>query len=453
MPKPSIVIVGAGFAGYQAARELSHRFSKIARIVLVNSTDYSLYHPLLPEVAAGILDPRRIAVSLSETLPGVRLVLGVVDGIDPGKRRVHYVDPEGSNGVIAYDRLIVTVGSVNKVLPVPGIPEQSHGFRSIPEALYLRDHLIRQVELAANTTDPSAREARLTFVVVGAGYTGTEVTAAGQMFTSILAKRHSSLRDQPTRWVLLNLAPRVLPEMRPRLSMTAERVLRRRGVDLRLGTTVREAESDAVVLTDGERVPTRTIVWTVGVRPDPLVDVLGLPTAAGRIRVDEYLAVPDHPEIFVCGDAGAVPDLTRPGEITPMTGQHAQRQGKTVARNVAASLGHGRPKPYKHRNLGFVIDLAGMKAAADPFGIPISGVMAKAVTRAHHLTAIPGNRIRIIADWVLDAMLPRQAVQFGLVRSASVPLDTADPEIPRFPLVTPNLAAHSQSASKDGGAR
>lgn len=427
---PRILIVGAGFAGYHAARTLSRLARGRAEIVLVNPTDYFLYLPLLPEVATGILEPRRISVSLTATLPGVRLVLGDVGDADLDQRQIQYVDPEGRPGELDYDRLVIAAGSVNKLLPIPGIGEHAHGFRGLPEALYLRDHLIRQIELADSTDSPSERTARCTFVVVGAGYTGTEVAAHGQLFTSKLAKNHDRLRDQPIRWMLLDVAPRVLPELDERLSATADRVLRQRGVEVRTETSVTEATADGVRLSDGGFVSTTSIIWCVGVRPDPLIAGLGLETTAGRIVVDEFLNVPGHPDVFACGDAAAVPDLTRPGEITPMTAQHAERQGRTVARNVAASYGQGVRRPYRHNDLGFVVDLGGVKAAANPFQIPLSGLPAKVVTRGYHLLSIPSNRTRVASDWLLDAVLPRQAVQLGLVRSPAIPLDTASPELP-----------------------
>ncbi|SBT89938.1 NADH dehydrogenase [Streptomyces sp. DI166] len=433
MSRPRIVIVGAGFAGYRTARALSRLTRGRAEITLLNPTDYFLYLPLLPQVAAGILEPRRVTVSLSGTLPRVRLVLGEADGIDLDARTVHYEGPEGDPGTLAYDRLVLAAGSVNKLLPVPGVAEHAHGFRGLPEALYLRDHVTRQVELAAAEDDPKSCAARCTFVVVGAGYTGTEVAAQGQLFTDAQVRRHPLRSGMRPRWLLLDIADRVLPELDRRLSRTAGKVLRERGVDVRTGTSVKEATPGGVLLSDGEFVDTRTLVWCVGVRPDPLAESLGLPLERGRLLVDPYLSVPGRPELFACGDAAAVPDLENPGGYTPMTAQHAWRQGSTAARNVAASLGIGESRPYRHRDLGFVVDLGGVKAAANPLGIPLSGVAAGAVTRGYHLAAMPGNRVRVAADWLLDAVLPRQAVQLGLVRSWSVPLDTASPELARVP--------------------
>ena len=429
MTKPRVVIVGAGFAGFHAAKHLSRIARGRAEIDLLNPTDYFLYLPLLPEVAAGILEPTRVAVSLAGSLPGVRIVIGEADHVDLTARRVGYTGAEGEPGSLDYDRLILAVGSVNKLLPIPGVTEHAHGFRGLPEALYLHDHVVSQVELAAATDNPAERDARTTFVVVGAGYTGTEVAAHGQLFTDALAAQHARLGVRP-RWLLLDVADRVLPELDPRMSETARRVLDGRGVDVRMGTSVAEAAAEGVKLSDGEWVPTRSLIWCVGVRPDPLVASLGLPTERGRLVVDEFLGVPGYPDVFACGDAAAVPDLTRPGELTAMTAQHAQRQGKLAAHNVAASYGQGRRRPYRHHDLGFVVDLGGTDAAANPLRMPLAGLPAKAVTRAYHLFAMPGNRARVSTDWALDAALTRQSVQLGLVPAHAVPLESTTPELP-----------------------
>ena len=429
--RPRIVIVGAGFAGFEAAHGLAHTMADSAEIVLINPTNYFLYVPLLPEVAAGILDPRRIAVSLAQTLPHVQLVLGRVQDVDIDGRSVRYTDAEGHPGEVSYDRLVLAAGSVSRLLPVPGVSERAHGFRGIPEALYLRDHITRQFELADKATDPAERAARLTFAVVGAGYTGTEVAAQGPLITSALLQRHPRLSEEKVRWLLLDIAPRVLPELDRRLSRTADRVLRKRGVEVLMGNSVKEASADGIQLTDGQFVPTRTLVWCVGVRPDPLVSEIGLETQKDRLLVDTYLNVPGHPEIFACGDVAAVPDVTRPGEVTAMTAQHASRQGKLAARNIAASLGHGERRSYRHHDLGFVVDLGGLQAAANPLRIPLAGLPAKVVTRSYHLLSMPGNRIRTASEWVLDAILPRESTELGLVRSAAVPLDSTSPELPK----------------------
>ena len=424
-----VVIVGAGFAGFNAARELSRLVGSTTEIVVINSTDYFLYLPLMPQVTGGLVEPAHIRVSLLDRLRKIRFVLGTVNHVDPSPNAkvVSWAGPEGSAGQVHYDRLILTAGSVNKLLPIPGVADYAVGFRTIAEAAYLRDHIIRQLELAAVATDPAERAARCTFVVVGAGYTGTEVTAHGQLMTSRVARRLPGLAGQEIRWMLLDLAPRVLAELDPRLSKTAERVLRRRGVEVLTGESITQAGDGYVQLTTGDKFVTRSLIWCVGVRADPLVDGLDLPTNRGRLVVDEFMAVPGAPGIYACGDCAAVPDLTRPGQVCGMTAQHAQRQGKQVAANVAASLGKGTAKPYKHRDLGFLVDLGGVSAAANPLGVPLSGPAANVVTRGYHLYSMSGNRMRVLTDWCLNAVSPTEATSFSVVDAESVPLDPTKP--------------------------
>jgi NADH:ubiquinone reductase (H+-translocating) len=425
--KHRVVIVGAGFAGFNAARELSRLAGAATEIVVINSADYFLYLPLMPQVATGLLEPRHICVSLPGRLGNVRFVLGTATKIDAQAKVVSWDGPEGGSGQGDYDRLILTAGSVNKLLPIPGVADYAHGFRSIAEAIYLRDHITRQLELASAETDPAERQAHCTFVVVGAGYTGTEVAAQGQLLTARLARKFKGLAGQPIRWMLLDTAPRVLPDLDPRLSKTASRVLRRRGVEVRMGQSVAKALEDCVQLSTGEMVPTRSLIWCVGVRAKPLVEGLDLATNRGRLVVDEFMAVPGAPGIYACGDCAAVPDLTRPGQVCGMTAQHAQRQGKVIARNVAASLGIGTAQPYKHADLGFLVDLGGLAAAANPLHIPLSGPPANAVTRVYHLYAMSGNQARVLTDWALNAATPTAVTSFGDISAESVPLDPDHP--------------------------
>jgi NADH dehydrogenase len=292
--------------------------------------------------------------------------------------------------------------------------------------LYLRDHILGQMELADASDDPAQRQARCTFVVAGAGTTGTEVAAQGQLFTRAALRRYPRIRPGELRWLLVDHAPAILPELGPRLAGPALRILRRRGVDVRLNTSIEQATGSQVRLSDGTSVPTRTLVWTVGVTPGPLTQALGLDTVKGRIVVDEFLTVPGHPDVFAAGDAAAAPDLTRPGQLTAMTAQHAQRQGKTAARNIAATLGHRTRKPYKHRDLGTVVDLGGWQAVANPLHVPIYGPLASLITRGYHLYALPANRLRVATDWTNDIIEHRQFVQLGLIPSKYSGLTAAE---------------------------
>lgn len=419
--RPRVVVLGAGFAGYHCLRQLERRLpAGAAEVIAVNPDDYTLYVPLLPDVTGGVLEPHRVAVPLRARLPRTRLVLGTVTSLNLDERTCSVADIEGRNRVVSYDRLVITCGSVTRLLAVPGVAEHAHGFKSVAEAMYLRDHILRQLELAEQCDDHDERAARLTFVVVGAGYTGTEVAAQGALLTRRALRHRPQLRGHQARWVLLDLASRVLPGLNAGLSGPAATVLRRRGVDIRLGETVTEVTGGHVVMSDGTKLPAHTVVWCVGVRPDPLISSVGLPTNHGRLVVDEKLTVPGHPEIFAAGDIAAVPDLTKPGTITAMTAQHAQRQGKRAADNVAASLGRGRARAYKHHDLGFVVDLGGWEAVANPLGVRLTGPAAKAVTRGYHLYALPGNRLRVATDWIDGALARPSMVQLGLVPEPSL---------------------------------
>ena len=401
-----VVIVGGGFAGFHAARGLSRRLAQHPRsahralagrieTILINPVDYLLYLPLLPEVAGGILDPRRVAVPLADVGPGVRLMPGTVEAVDLDGRQVGLADAEGHRRTMRYDRLLLTVGTVGKLLPVPGVAEHALGFRSISEALALRDHLVRQVELAAATAAADERDARCTFVVVGAGYTGTEVAAHGQLLTRAVARRHA----EATR----PADPLAAAGYRP---ADPARTAPAPGAMHQPGCSPAEASRSAPRPRSRERPMTGCCCPTANSSPPDRSSgasgsaltrsstELGLPTTEGRLVVDDCLSVPGHPEIFACGDAGAVPDRIRPGQLTAMTAQHAVRQGRLAAANIAASLGHGRPRPYRHHDLGFLVDLGGAKAAANPAGIRLSGLPAKAVTRGYHLAALPANKIR-----------------------------------------------------------
>jgi NADH:ubiquinone reductase (H+-translocating) len=422
-----IVIVGAGYAGYHCARHLERRLPRgTAEIVIVSPTDYMPYTSLLPQVGAGTVDPRHIAVSLSATLRRTRHIPGHAVGVDFTNRSLTVAGPDGQRRELGWHRLVLTPGSISRTLPLPGISEQAKGFKNIAEALYLRDHMLGQLELADASDDAAQRQARCTFVVVGAGYTGTEVAAQGLLFTRAALRRYPRIRPDELRWLLVDRAPAILPELSPRLGDPTLRILRRRGLDVRLNTTIEEVTGSQVRLSDGTSVPTHTLVWSVGVTPGPLTQALGLETVKGRIVVDEFLTVPGHPDVFAAGDAAAAPDLTRAGQLTAMTAQHAQRQGKAAARNVAATLGRGTRKPYKHRDLGFVVDLGGWQAVANPLHIPISGPLATIITRAYHLYALPANRLRVATDWFNEVIEHRQFVQLGLIPSEYSGLTAAE---------------------------
>ena len=426
---PTVLVVGSGFAGFHCMRRLEkHLPPDAAELLLASSADYLLYSPLLPNVAAGVVEPRHIAVGLHAALRRAKVLLGHVVAVNVQGHTATLRRMDGSDHELAWDRLVLAPGGVTRTFNIPGVAEHGLGLKTLAEAAYLRDHVLRELDNADAADDPARRRACCTFVVVGAGYSGTEVAAQMQHVTTRAAAEYPRLRAEDLRWVLVDLAPRVLPELDRGLGDDAMEVLRRRGVEVRLGTTVEEATEGKVRLSDGETIPTHTLVWCTGVTPSPLIETLGLPTERGRLVVGADLRVPGVPEVFAFGDAAAVPDLTQPGKLTGQTAQHAQRQGKLAARNVAASLGFGKAVDYRHRDLGFVVDLGGFEAVASPLGVALGGLPGLVVTRGYHLLALPsnGNRIRVSLDWLLDWAIRPQVAQLGFLREDQATMAAAE---------------------------
>ena len=433
-----MVIVGSGFTGFECARHLARKLRRhdaSVDISIISPVDYMLYTPLLPDVAGGVVDARFVAIPLANALRGVQHLRGRVDGVDFGGHTVTYTDPEERARVLPWDRLVLTPGSVTKLFDVPGLAEHARGLKSTAEALYLRDHVLEQLELADVDDDPGRAAARRTIVVVGASYSGTELVLQLRALADSAARQMDFDRAE-VKFVLLDLAEQVMPEVGEKLGAAAMRVLKSRGVDVRLGVTLKEVHAEHVVLSDDSLIRTHTVAWVTGVTGAPLIEKLGLPTEKGRLTVGTNLQVPDHPDVFSAGDATAVPDVTQPGKITPPTAQHAIRQGKVLAHNVAASLGYGKPKNYKHRNMGLVVDLGPRYAVANPLNIQLSGLPAKAVTRAYHLYAMPRfvNRWAVALAYLTDVFFDRSVVSMGLASeedaqfhaSEGIPMPKAD---------------------------
>jgi NADH dehydrogenase len=414
----SVVVVGGGFTGFECTRHLVRELRKhnaSADISVISPFDYMLYTPLLPDVAGGVVDARFVAIPLADTLRGVQHIRGRVDSVDLDGRTLMYTDPEERVGSLSWDRLVLTPGSVTRLFDVPGLAEYARGLKSTAEALYLRDHVLEQLELADVDDDAGRAAARRTIVVVGASYSGTELVLQLRALADSATKQMNFDPDD-VRFVLLDLAEQVMPEVGEKLGAAAQRVLKMRGIDVRLGVTLKEVHAEHVVLSDDSLIRTHTVAWVTGVTGAPLIEELGLPTEKGRLRVHSDLQVPGHPHVFAAGDAAAVPDVTRPGKITPPTAQHATRQGKVLGHNVAASLGYGRKKLYKHRSMGLVVDLGPRHAVANPLNIQLSGFPAKVVTRAYHLYAIPRfvNRWAVGLAYLTDLFFDRSVVSIGL---------------------------------------
>jgi NADH:ubiquinone reductase (H+-translocating) len=401
------LILGGGFAGSYVARLLGKQGATI-----VSPENFMLYTPMLPEAASGTLEPRHVVVPLRMMCPHAELLLGRAVALDTERQ---LVTVEAAEEVLSvhYSRLVVALGAVHRTLPIPGLVEHGLGFKSLPDAIYLRNHVLRRLEAAVVAPNQTHRLRELTFVFVGAGYAGVEALAELFDLVRDALRFYPSLRHEPQRWVLVDAAPKILPEIPTRLGDYAARQLRRRGVDIRVNTTLSAAEPHAALLSDGDRILTSTLVWTAGVKANPLSARLGLPTdAQGRILVDSTLRVEGHDRIWALGDGARVPNEATPDHPDPPTSQHALRQ----ARRLAANL-RGEPRPYRYRMLGQVATLGRYKGIADVLGVRLRGFAGWFVCRTYHLYQLPllTRKLRVVTDWTVALFFRRDIAELGML--------------------------------------
>jgi NADH:ubiquinone reductase (H+-translocating) len=413
----NVVIAGGGFGGLYAARRLERRLPRhSARITLVTEESFMLYTPLLPGAASGALEPRHVVVPLREELDWAEIRLGRITGADPDAKRLRLTTLDGRDVEMDYDQLVISLGSVSRVLPVPGLAEHGVGFKTLPEAIALRNRAVLHLETAEAIDDPEQRREYLTFVFVGAGYAGLEGIAELQDYVADVIDRYPRCRLDGTRWVLVEAMDRVMPEIPASLADFATRELRGRGIEIRTGTKLDEITERSARLSNGEVLQTRTVCWTAGVKPPAVVRELGLPlTDAGRIDVDQTMKVKGQSCVWALGDAAAVPDPARPGKPCPPTAQHALRQGRVVGDNVAATLAGTRLRRFRYRTLGVFVDMGQHKAVATMLGFRLRGFPAWFAARTYHLVMMPGlaRRWRLMFDWTVGLLFGRASAELG----------------------------------------
>lgn len=401
------LVLGGGFAGGYVARLIGRRGATI-----VSPENYMLYTPMLPEAASGTLEPRHVVVPLRMMCPHAELLLGRASAVDHRRRRVH-VDTEDGIVNVGYDELVVALGAISRTLPIPGLADHALGFKSLADAIQLRNHVLRRLEAAASAANETHRRRELTFVFVGAGYAGVEALGELSDLVRDALRHYPALRHEAQHWVLVDAAPKILPEIPTRLGEYAARELAGRGVDIRVNTTLVSVAPNAAVLSDGSQILTHTVVWTAGVRANPMNERLGLPLDdRGRVIVDSTLHVKGVEHAWALGDGARVPNDATPGGFDPPTCQHALRQARRLAGNLT-----GEPKRYRYRMLGQVATLGRYKGIAEVLGLRCKGFVGWFVTRTYHLYQLPlvTRKLRVVVDWTTALFFRRDIAELSML--------------------------------------
>ena len=382
-----------------------------AGATLVSPENFMLFTPLLPEAASGMLEPRHVVVPLRQMCPHSDLLLGRARALDRDARALT-VSTDDGEVVITYDHCVIALGSVARALPIPGLADFGLGFKSLADAINLRNHVLRRLEAADATNDPEARRRELGFVFVGAGYAGVEALAELFDLVQDAMRFYPRLRNDQQRWVLVDAAPSILAEIPNRLGTYAAKQLAKRGIEIHVATTLTSLDAEAATLSNGDRIPTATLVWTAGVKANPLLGELGLPLdERGRVRVDAMLRVEGAEHVWALGDCARVPNLASTNPDPP-TSQHALRQARRLAKNLA-----GNPQPYRYRMLGQVATLGRYKGIADVLGLRLRGFPGWFVTRGYHLVQLPlvSRRLRVVTDWTTSLFFKRDIAELGTI--------------------------------------
>ncbi len=436
-----IVVVGGGYVGMYTALRLQKKL-RGADITVVDPQPHMTYQPFLPEAAAGNVSPRHVVAPLRKVLRRCHHITGSVVGIDAGKKTVQVKPVAGAIRELTYDHIVVAPGSVSRTLPIPGLKENAVGFKTIGEAIYLRNHVLGQLDVAASTDDKDVRAKALTFVFVGGGYAGIEALAELEDMARDAIKFYPELEQSEMRWVLVEASQRILPEVGPDMGVyTVERLLDR-GMDLRLNTRLESCVDGHVVLSDGDTMEAGTIVWTAGVKASPMLANTDLPLdERGRVNCLATMQVVAADGTVVegawsAGDCASVPDLTSdvPGATCSPSAQHAVRQAKVLGENIAAVVKGEQPREYRHKHAGSVASLGLHKGVAQVYGIKLKGVLAWLMHRTYHMSRVPtfNRKVRVVADWTLALFLKREVVSLGQLHDPRESFEqVAVPAVPR----------------------
>jgi NADH dehydrogenase len=440
-----VIVVGAGHVGLYVALRLSKKLNaRRAEIVVIDPQPHMTYQPFLPEAAAGNIEPRHAVVPLRRELRRCRIISGEVTKIEHASRTVTVRPIDGPVTEMTYDHIVVAPGSVSRTLPVPGLRERGIGFKTIGEAIYLRNHILDRLDVAAVTPDPEVRKASLAFVFVGGGYAGIEALAEMEDVVRDALVYYPELDPKEVRFVLVEATNRVLPEVGPDMGAYAVRQLDSRGIDIRLGTRLESCVDGLVKLSDGEEFRAETLVWTAGVKPSPMLDHTDLPRGPrGHITALPTLQVVDGDRVlegaWTAGDCAQVPDLTNPGAYCSPSAQHAVRQAAVLADNIREVILGGTPKEYRHKYAGSVASLGLYKGVAQVYGVKLRGFPAWFMHRTYHMSRIPSfnRKVRVLADWTLAFVLKRETVSLGQLHTPREEFTHVTPPLSDDPVPAP----------------
>lgn len=430
---PHILIVGGGYVGMYTALRLQKKLGRELRrgevtMTVVDPQSYMTYQPFLPEAAAGNLSPRHVVVPLRRVLPKATVLNARVTELDHDDRWAIVQPVAGPPERISYDYLVMAAGSVSRTLPIPGLAEQGIGFKTIGEAIHLRNHVLAQLDIAESTKDDEIRRKALTFVFVGGGFAGVEALGELEDMARGAAKYYRNVNVEDMRWVLVEAADRILPEVGADMGKWTAEQLRGRGIDVKMKTLLESATDGQIALSDGSRFPAGTLVWTAGVKAAPVVRNSDLPLDdRGRVKATEYLTIEGLVRAYTAGDNAAVPDLTSDGEFCAPNAQHAVRQAKVLADNIVRSLRGKTLKPYVHAYAGSVASLGLYKGVAHVYGIKVKGLLAWFLHRSYHVSRVPtfNRKVKVLADWTLALFFKRETVSLGSIEQPRAEFELA----------------------------
>ncbi|MDP9444354.1 MAG: NAD(P)/FAD-dependent oxidoreductase [Actinomycetota bacterium] len=422
MTTPHILIAGGGYVGMYTALGLQKRLRRgEARVTVVDPRPTMTYQPFLPEASAGSLEPRHVVVPLRRTLRGCGVITGRVEALDHARKVATIAPREGRPYELAYDIFVCALGSVARTLPIPGLAEQAVGFKQIEEAIHLRNCVLDRLDAAGSTADDDVRRRALTFVFVGGGYAGIEALGELEDMARYATRYYDDVSPADLRWVLVEAADRILPEVGEDMGRYTLDQLRERGIEVLLQTRLESCVDGFVELSDGEKFEADTIVWTAGVKANPVLQRTDLPLdERGRVKARPDLTVEGRPDAWAAGDCAAVPDLANPGQLCSPSAQHAVRQAGVLAANIVRSL-RGEPlQDYRHKHAGSVASLGLHKGVAQVYGVKLKGWPAWFMHRTYHMSRMPtlNKKVRVVLDWTLSLFFRREVVSLGSLQRA-----------------------------------